>query len=200
MRYLHREWIPGKGFSSTALQLLLGQIDMADTADFCYLLPHYASIISQAHGQMERNDYLLLIALLSLDVRFGSADPLYTDELDPTKLNYRRFRWNCTDSEENFEMFFDGAYVGHYIQGFIRVSPDATSVLLGKLGYDAATIERCNSATPSYHSTRTQDDEHEMKTGIVWIDLTQPADTAWEEQCAAWFPSLPDAASGLRDA
>jgi hypothetical protein len=51
-------------FALAALLVLTGRVSMAEVSDFQYLLPHFGFVIRKLYTSMQRNDYLLSIALL----------------------------------------------------------------------------------------------------------------------------------------
>jgi len=53
------------GFAPTALGVLCGTIGMTSVADFKFIIPSLASIITMAYEKMSRNDYLLTTSILS---------------------------------------------------------------------------------------------------------------------------------------
>jgi hypothetical protein len=98
-----REWWPGVQsmfYSSSGLayyecllNLLGKKSDMADIADFEFLMPSYASILIIAYNQMSRNDYLLTaIVLLHIYIEESYASRLLPEDCVEFPLSYNEYQ------------------------------------------------------------------------------------------------------------
>ncbi|KAK0708437.1 hypothetical protein B0H67DRAFT_464670, partial [Lasiosphaeris hirsuta] len=52
------------GFTTTLIRMLEGTIDMQDISDLRFIMPQYAPVLTLAHDNMPRADYLMTAALL----------------------------------------------------------------------------------------------------------------------------------------
>lgn len=87
-------------FAASIAGVLSGEIGMSFVSDFKYIIPAYSHIVSVSYGQMERNDYLLTIAILCCNFQYlGTTFLSQTSEgLIPT-LNYSRYSFRMVPDE-----------------------------------------------------------------------------------------------------
>lgn len=80
--------------------VLSGEIGMSDISDFKYIIPAYSHIISVAYEQMERNDYLLTIAILCSNFQeTGTTFLSKTSEGLIPSLKYSRYSFRMVPNE-----------------------------------------------------------------------------------------------------
>lgn len=110
------------GFINSILGVLNAQVGMAVISDFTYILPAYSHVFSVAYKQMERNDYLLTVAVLC--GRYEICENLvgYLEGKGNIQdLSYSRYSFTIEWHDEAwshtfYEIFLDGTRVAGWEQ------------------------------------------------------------------------------------
>ncbi|KAF2649465.1 hypothetical protein K491DRAFT_683842 [Lophiostoma macrostomum CBS 122681] len=89
-------------FVTPVLEILNGSVSMTDIHDFKFILPMLADVLVAAE-QLERNDYLLTVALLASASRHGRVQEYVIDGAF-TRLPYRKLRiWSRVKNKEWYD-------------------------------------------------------------------------------------------------
>lgn len=118
---LHLRRLGYDGFLPTICGLMVGDIKMHDLRDIRYILPALAPILSVAYEKMERNDYLMTVALLS-EARADHTNPrsvgVDVDNMDKVyTLKFLRYSLRTeppgpVDQYFSRSVYLDGSMIG----------------------------------------------------------------------------------------
>lgn len=115
---LRRVWTTN--YTSTVLLVLADRTGIGELSDFVHIIPHHRDLLTAAHRQLTRNDFLLTAAILCQvfydDGRFhvASNDP----SLDLSGIAFDRYAFSPTTGEDRvydyYDILLDGKKVATY--------------------------------------------------------------------------------------
>lgn len=172
---LDRVW--GTGFVDSIIGVLNGDVGMAVVSDFKYIIPAYSHVISIAYDQMERNDYLLTIAVLcGIYERIEWLNGPLQRTVNIQGLSYSRYSFNLVPHDEDswtiYEICLDGTRVAlltheEFVEGVndryeFKTFPGAEQVIFKALGLPEADYEDFVHQEEARRACLTMDDTMDL--------------------------------------
>jgi hypothetical protein len=146
---LERIW--RSSFTHTILGVLCDEIGMYSVSDFRFILPEHARILTAAHGQMSRNDYLLTAAILS---HVYATDSKVNSSSDISPVKFGRYTRSAAPGgtyDSNEDIFLDGSKVATWLHHYnlatsnhhcrLEVMPNAERTIFAALGLSEAEYQ-----------------------------------------------------------
>ena len=149
------------GLMSSIGGVLCGDIGMSFVSDFKYIIPAYSHIISVAYERMERNDYLLTIAIFCSNFT-GSTPGLIS--MNPERLlpivSYSRYSFTMLpdgvaasdifETVRRYEVALDGIPIAQWTQSCPKAGDLYLSHLHMKQGSERAIFKALGLADSDY--------------------------------------------------
>ncbi|KAL1595149.1 hypothetical protein SLS60_009837 [Paraconiothyrium brasiliense] len=166
----------------SALLVLHGTIPMTDIADFRFLMPAIAQLLSRFHQEMCTNDYLLTVVLLSA---LNNPNPIQAPRsTNIHDLHYERYQFLPTRRKHEYSVRLDGKKIAQWGKSSIgkarelRFVKGARGVVLKLLGIDEGMFKRTRKKRLT--TVNVSSGELSVKNGrkkrlsercFFWVDL-----------------------------